>query len=94
MHHAHDSAQASTAAAADEGAHLLLHQKLHDISGSAVHGALFGLARPTTRLVEERGGVLHGHANKLALHITSTTASVTSAAAHHVREHLQNHEYL
>jgi hypothetical protein len=96
MHHAHDSAQASTAAATHEGAHLLLHQKLYDISSSAVHGALFGLAGSTTRLLEERGGVLHGHANKLALHITSTTASVTSTTAttHHVCEHLQNHEHL
>jgi hypothetical protein len=37
--------------------------------------------------------VLHGHANKLALHITSTAAPVTSAAAHHVCEHLRSFEY-
>jgi hypothetical protein len=37
--------------------------------------------------------MLHGHANKLALHITSTAASVASTAAHHVCEHLQSFEY-
>jgi hypothetical protein len=93
MHHAHDSAQASTVAATDETGHLFLHHKLHGVSSSAVHGALFGLARSAARLIEERGSMLHGHANKLALHITSTAASVASATAHHVCEHLQSFEY-
>lgn len=91
MHHAHETAQASAVATTDEVAHLLLHHKFHDICSSTVHGALFVLAGSTTGLIEELGGMLHGQANKLALHVsTASTSAVTAATTHHIGEHLKD----